>query len=198
MSLTSPPYNLDVDYSSYRDGQPRDEYLQWLRRVFRSIRRVLASQGSFFLNVGHSNKDPWVDMEVGLVAREFFVLQNRVVWVKSIAVDSTGFANWRDLDARATVEERQTLDRETSRTDGTNWRRARPPMPRKQLVHPLRDDSESRHGAGAPPGYLPRSFGRDVHQAVWCSEGVVGLRPLRGNGNHPRRGTRPADARGRD
>jgi len=28
--VTSPPYNLGIDYGTYRDTAPRDEYLGWM------------------------------------------------------------------------------------------------------------------------------------------------------------------------
>ena len=30
--ITSPPYNLGVNYSSYKDDKPRNEYLDWINK----------------------------------------------------------------------------------------------------------------------------------------------------------------------
>jgi site-specific DNA-methyltransferase (adenine-specific) len=85
--VTSPPYNLGVPYSSYRDDRPRAEYLRWTGEVRDAVRSVLAENGSFFLNVGGPPSDPWLPWDVAReVAREF-VLQNVLHWVKSIAID---------------------------------------------------------------------------------------------------------------
>ena len=32
--VTSPPYNLDIQYSKYKDKKPREQYLGLLRDVF--------------------------------------------------------------------------------------------------------------------------------------------------------------------
>lgn len=90
--VTSPPYNIGVAYKSYDDRKPRQEYLEWLRRIAVELSRVMKSDGSFFINVGSTNSDPWVAIDVANVFRELFVLQNNFTWVKSISIgdDSVG------------------------------------------------------------------------------------------------------------
>jgi site-specific DNA-methyltransferase (adenine-specific) len=95
--VTSPPYNLGVTYNSYEDGQSRDDYLTWLGQVFKEVGRVLHDEGHFFLNIGYSNTDPWVDLEVAAVAREHFVLQNRITWVKSISIGQETFGHFKPV-----------------------------------------------------------------------------------------------------
>ena len=84
--VTSPPYNLNIKYSKYKDMKPRDQYLSWLHDVFVGVDHCLKDDGHFFLNVGYSNIDPWVGMDVANVARDIFVLQNNIAWVKSIHI----------------------------------------------------------------------------------------------------------------
>ena len=51
------------------------------------MKRVLAPQGSLFLNVGSKPSDPWVPLQVALRVGEHLRLQNTIHWVKSIAID---------------------------------------------------------------------------------------------------------------
>src|SRR5918994_6119393 len=46
--VTSPPYNIGIEYSTYHDRLPREKYLQWMEIVGISIKRVLRDDGSFF------------------------------------------------------------------------------------------------------------------------------------------------------
>ncbi|HXQ48485.1 MAG TPA: site-specific DNA-methyltransferase [Thermoplasmata archaeon] len=85
--VTSPPYNLGVAYRSYADRRPRTEYLRFIGGVTRGLERVLAEEGSFFLNVAGSPKDPWLPWDVAREVGKTFVLQNVIHWVKSIAID---------------------------------------------------------------------------------------------------------------
>ncbi len=90
--VTSPPYNLGVEYRTYDDQLPREEYLQWTNRWAAAAAGVLAEQGSLFLNVGHKPTDPWVAMDVAQTVRRHLHLQNLIHWVKSVAIDERGLA----------------------------------------------------------------------------------------------------------
>ena len=94
---TSPVYNLDVQYASYKDNLSSKEYLEWLEQVFHEIKRVLRDDGSFFLNVGSSRAKPWNAKRIADVAGKFFTLQNEIVWVKAITVDGKSHGNFRPI-----------------------------------------------------------------------------------------------------
>jgi site-specific DNA-methyltransferase (adenine-specific) len=85
--VTSPPYNLGVVYRSYDDSRPRKDYLTWTGRWVEAVGRVLARDGSLFLNVGSKPTDPWTALDVAQAARPHLHLQNVLHWVKSIAID---------------------------------------------------------------------------------------------------------------
>lgn len=85
--VTSPPYNIGTNYSGSPDNMPRDQYLVWTARWLHEVKRVLAPNGSFFLNVGSKPSDKWVAHQVAIVAAQFFVLQNECAWVKSASWD---------------------------------------------------------------------------------------------------------------
>ena len=86
--VTSPPYNLGIEYGSYDDTLPRAEYLDWIADWGDAVQRVLSRDGSLFLNVGGKPSDPWGPFEVLERLRERFVLQNTIHWIKSIAIDA--------------------------------------------------------------------------------------------------------------
>jgi site-specific DNA-methyltransferase (adenine-specific) len=101
--VTSPPYNLGVAYRRYEDDRPREEYLDWVRSWSRGVRRVLAQDGSFFLNVGGKPTDPWIPLDVARAVAESFVLQNTVHWIKSIAIDREAMGKASDLGTDVVV-----------------------------------------------------------------------------------------------
>lgn len=86
--VTSPPYNLEINYSTYSDDLPREEYLAWCVRWATEVKRVLKPDGSFFLNVGASPKNPYMPHELILALRGVFTLQNTLHWVKSITIET--------------------------------------------------------------------------------------------------------------
>jgi site-specific DNA-methyltransferase (adenine-specific) len=88
--VTSPPYNLGINYGEYLDRQDRLSYLNWCREWAAQIRRVIKSNGSFFLNVGAAPSNPMLPHEIVMAFRELFVVQNTIHWVKSIAIEDRG------------------------------------------------------------------------------------------------------------
>lgn len=101
--VTSPPYNLGIAYGRHDDTAPRAEYLEWCDRWAQGVKRVLAEQGSFFLNVGGKPTDPYVPFDVLAVMRQHFVLQNVFHWVKSIAIMQSEVGNYPGLDTDLVV-----------------------------------------------------------------------------------------------
>jgi site-specific DNA-methyltransferase (adenine-specific) len=87
--VTSPPYNLGIDYKKYSDRQDRQSYLRWCREWAGEVRRILKPGGSFFLNIGSAPSNPMLPHEIVIELRDFFLLQNTIHWIKSIAIDET-------------------------------------------------------------------------------------------------------------
>ncbi len=85
--VTSPPYNLGIRYGTYQDTLSRSEYLAWTNRWVAAAARVLAADGSLFLNVGAKPSDPWTALDVAQTVRSHLRLQNIIHWVKSIAIE---------------------------------------------------------------------------------------------------------------
>src|SRR5438067_582659 len=86
--VTSPPYNLGISYGKYSDRQDRRLYLGWCGKWAGQVQRVLKLNGSFFLNIGAAPSNPMLPHEIVMTLREFFVLQNTIHWIKSIAIDT--------------------------------------------------------------------------------------------------------------
>jgi site-specific DNA-methyltransferase (adenine-specific) len=72
--VTSPPYNLGIQYRTYDDTMPRDEYLVWTAEWISRAARVL---------------DPWTALDVAQAARKHLRLQNTIHWIKSIAIEKS-------------------------------------------------------------------------------------------------------------
>jgi site-specific DNA-methyltransferase (adenine-specific) len=95
--VTSPPYNIGTGYSSYKDELPREKYLTWIEEVGIAVKQSLTDDGSFFLNIGNKLKDPWIAWDVAHVLRKYFVLQNVIHWVKSIAISKDEVGNYPNI-----------------------------------------------------------------------------------------------------
>jgi site-specific DNA-methyltransferase (adenine-specific) len=85
--VTSPPYNLGIQYRTYDDGRPRKEYLQWSSQWIGAVAGALQPKASLFLNVGAKPTDPWTALDIAQSARDHLALQNIIHWIKSIAIE---------------------------------------------------------------------------------------------------------------
>jgi site-specific DNA-methyltransferase (adenine-specific) len=84
--VTSPPYNINKEYGTYKDNKEKDDYLDWLQNVAEASLPILKEDGSFFLNIG--NRDLQLPF---LIAEGFkkagYILQNTIHWIKSVSID---------------------------------------------------------------------------------------------------------------
>lgn len=96
--VTSPPYNIGVAYSTYNDRRPREEYLRWMGDVAAQIVRILADDGALFLNLG-AGPDPWIAMDVANEFRRHLTLQNRIAWIKSIAIGDKTTGHFKPVNS---------------------------------------------------------------------------------------------------
>jgi len=98
--VTSPPYNIGVAYRSYDDRKPRDVYLQFMHEVGKSLSRVLKSDGSLFLNMGSTNRDPWIAHDVSSLFRSMFILQNHIIWIKTVSIGDDSLGHFKPISSR--------------------------------------------------------------------------------------------------
>jgi site-specific DNA-methyltransferase (adenine-specific) len=85
--VTSPPYNLGINYGTYDDTLTPADYLAWTSTWIGAAAQALRPDGSLFLNVGAKPSDPWTALDVAQAARPHLRLQNLIHWVKSIAIE---------------------------------------------------------------------------------------------------------------
>lgn len=97
--VTSPPYNLGINYSSYDDRKESNEYLSWLESIFVEAKRVLKDEGHLWVNMGYSNINPWQGIDVANMLRQHFVLQNNFIWVKSIAIEQCTKGHFKPINS---------------------------------------------------------------------------------------------------
>ncbi len=95
--VTSPPYNLGLDYTAYDDRLTEKDYLDWMTEVAAAVRRVMRPDASFFLNVGGSSSKPWLPFELLVRLRSLFALQNHITWVKSITTASETAGHFKPI-----------------------------------------------------------------------------------------------------
>ena len=81
--VSSPPYNIDIDYNTYRDR--KDNYIGWMHSVWCEATRILKPTGHLFLNIQPTRNNPMMPYEV--VSGIDWCIQNTFIWNKSVTID---------------------------------------------------------------------------------------------------------------
>ena len=88
--VTSPPYNIGVDYGAHDDAMPFGRYLEWMEEFGAMCGRVLKDDGSLYFNIGDKPSDEFRSFMVAQRIAARLRLQNTLHWVKSIAIPEHG------------------------------------------------------------------------------------------------------------
>lgn len=86
LGITSPPYNLNKKYGKYDDNRHIDEWKELINNFSKEVYRILAPNGSFFLNVSpipdKKTKEiiPLDAISYNIFKDNGFYLRNSIVW----------------------------------------------------------------------------------------------------------------------
>ena len=96
LMVTSPPYNVGKDYD---EDFTLEEYLGFLKRVWREVHRVLVPGGRACINVANLGRKPYIPLHA-YIARDMtdlgFLMRGEIIWDKGAsAAASTAWGSWR-------------------------------------------------------------------------------------------------------
>ncbi len=101
--VTSPPYNVQVDYRSHDDGSSYDDYLGFSESWMRACHRLAKDDGRFCLNVPlDKNKGGQQSVYADLTAiakRIGWRYQSTVVWNEQNISRRTAWGSWKSASA---------------------------------------------------------------------------------------------------
>jgi site-specific DNA-methyltransferase (adenine-specific) len=101
--VTSPPYNVDIQYGNYKDGIPYDEYLKFSKEWITQALKVLKSDGRMCLNIPlDKNKggQKSVAADFTKIAKDVgFNYHSTIIWNEGNISRRTAWGSW--LSARA-------------------------------------------------------------------------------------------------
>lgn len=81
--VTSPPYNVDKPYLSYKDNLAYDKYKKFMKDTFNECFRVLAPTGVLFVNISNCRDNQVKAYDVAYLIREAgFELIDTIIWNK--------------------------------------------------------------------------------------------------------------------
>jgi len=98
LAITSPPYNVGLEYDGHDDSMPYEKYLEWLMPVWRQVLRVLVPGGRFALNICPTSikdfKPVHYDM-AGQLRELGFIMRTEIIWYKQTIRRRTAWGSFR-------------------------------------------------------------------------------------------------------
>lgn len=93
--VTSPPYNVGKEYDK---NLTLNEYLEFLKRVWREVYRVLVPGGRICINIANLGRKPYIPLHAYIIRDMLeigFLMRGEVIWNKgSSAGSSTAWGSW--------------------------------------------------------------------------------------------------------
>jgi DNA modification methylase len=96
LMVTSPPYNVGKEYDQ---DLSLDDYLAFLRRVWREVHRVLVPGGRACINVANLGRKPYIPLHA-FIAQDMlgvgFRMRGEIIWNKAASASaSTAWGSWQ-------------------------------------------------------------------------------------------------------
>jgi len=95
LMVTSPPYNVGKDYD---EDFTFTEYLEFLKRIWKEVHRVLVPGGRACINIANLGRKPYIPLHAFIVKDMLglgFLMRGEIIWNKaSSSSPSTAWGSW--------------------------------------------------------------------------------------------------------
>ncbi|MGA2221992.1 MAG: site-specific DNA-methyltransferase [Verrucomicrobiia bacterium] len=98
LAITSPPYNVGLEYDSHNDNMTHRQYLAWLMPFWAELYRVLVPGGRFALNVAPTSIKNFRPIHYDMARRLIslgFIMRTEVLWYKQTMRRRTAWGSWK-------------------------------------------------------------------------------------------------------
>ena len=131
--VTSPPYNVSIDYADHSDDLSLDEYIDFLNAVWRECYRVLVPGGRLCINVANTDRKPYLSVvsvidEQLRAGEQKWLHRGHIIWDKGACLSGNtkiyvrdhqdGHVSCRRLESVYAGGRWQQMDVEGVDTDG--------------------------------------------------------------------------------
>jgi DNA modification methylase len=98
LAITSPPYNVGLEYDGHHDQIPYELYLEWLLPFWKEILRVLVPGGRFALNITPTGIKDFKPLHYDVAAQLRglgLIMRTEILWYKQTMRRRTAWGSFR-------------------------------------------------------------------------------------------------------
>lgn len=98
LAITSPPYNVGLEYDGHDDSKSYDEYLAWLLPIWKELYRVLATGGRFALNIAPTSIKDFRPIHYDMAAQLRglgMIMRTEILWYKQTMRRRTAWGSFK-------------------------------------------------------------------------------------------------------
>jgi DNA modification methylase len=96
--ITSPPYNVGINYDTHEDNKPYLEYLEWLTAVFVHLKKKLVNGGRLCINIAPTGIKNFTPIHHDLITnlrKEDYNFVGEILWYKQNIKSRTAWGSFR-------------------------------------------------------------------------------------------------------
>jgi site-specific DNA-methyltransferase (adenine-specific) len=98
LAITSPPYNLGINYDIHNDVLVYEQYLAWMNKVWLETKRVLVPGGRFALNIAPTSIKAFLPIHhdfANQLRKMGMIMRTEIVWYKQTMKRRTAWGSWK-------------------------------------------------------------------------------------------------------
>ena len=111
--VTSPPYNVGIEYNEHNDDMSYNEYLEWSKKWLKKSLKLLKDDGRMCLNLPidkyKDDKRPIYADIVNIAKEVGFKYQTTIIWNKQIVPKRTAWGSWLSASAPFIITPVETI-----------------------------------------------------------------------------------------
>ncbi|NLO19812.1 MAG: site-specific DNA-methyltransferase [Ignavibacteria bacterium] len=96
--VTSPPYNLNIQYENHSDELEYSDYLKWMSEVWKKCNEVLVRGGRLCINIGENKRQnisyPTYSAFIQSCVELNMLYRGTIIWNKNSAAKHTAWGSW--------------------------------------------------------------------------------------------------------
>ncbi len=96
--VTSPPYNVGISYENHNDNLAYVDYLNWMRKVWVEVKRILVKGGRFALNIAPTSIKDFrpIHHDFSNQLRDMgMIMRTEIIWYKQTMRRRTAWGSWK-------------------------------------------------------------------------------------------------------